>query len=187
MAEMSETRLEAAADVREGAIALSRRLRSRRTAQALSAAKLGVLGRLRREGPATAGELAAAEHQLPQSLTRVFADLERDGLISRSRDAADGRQVVFALTDPGRRALADAVAEWDAWLASAMAGLSDVEREVLRLGARLMTRLAAADPPSRLAAADPPSRLAAADPPPRSGTGDSPPGPEPSDGRGDGV
>lgn len=148
MAETDEGRLQAAAEVREGVIALSRRLRSRGTGRSLSAGKLGVLGTLRREGPRTAGELAAAEHRLPQSLTRIFAELERDGLISRSRDAEDGRQVVFTLTAAGHRTLADAVAEWDAWLASAIGELGDIEQDVLRLSARLLTRLAAADPSS---------------------------------------
>jgi hypothetical protein len=38
------------------------------------------------------------------------------------------------------------MAERDAWLASAMAGLSDTERQVLRLAGALMDRLAG-DPP----------------------------------------
>lgn len=131
-----------AARVRQGVTRLGRRLRAEWSAGALSANKLGVLSHLHRHGPATAGELAAAEHQRPQSLTRVFAELQRAGLVSRARDEYDRRQSVLAITPAGIGALARDMAERDAWLASAMAGLSDTERQVLRMAGALMDRLA---------------------------------------------
>ncbi|GAA4602139.1 MarR family transcriptional regulator [Actinoallomurus liliacearum] len=134
--------LEGAAQVRQGVTRLGRRLRAARAPGALSANKLGVLSHLHQHGPATAGELAAAEYQQPQSLTRVFAELERAGLITRMRDDRDRRQSVLAITPAGTAALARDMAERDAWLASAMAGLSDTERQVLRLAGTLMDRLA---------------------------------------------
>ncbi|MCO5972363.1 MarR family winged helix-turn-helix transcriptional regulator [Actinoallomurus soli] len=142
--------LDGAAQVRQGVTRLGRRLRAARAPGALSANKLGVLGHLHRHGPATAGELAAAEYQRPQSLTRVFAELERAGLITRIRDDRDRRQSVLAITPAGTAALAHDMAERDAWLASAMAGLSDTERQVLRLAGALMERLAGdPSPPGR--------------------------------------
>ncbi|WP_371644879.1 MarR family transcriptional regulator [Streptomyces mirabilis] len=60
---------------------------------------------MRRHGAATPGEVAAAERQRPQSLTRVFAELESDGLIARTADGADRRQSVLTLTAEGLRAL----------------------------------------------------------------------------------
>ena len=60
---------------RSGAL-LSRRLMASRGAGALSLSKLSVLGRLRREGAATATELAAYLRIQPQSLTRLLASLE---------------------------------------------------------------------------------------------------------------
>ena len=147
--------LDGAAQVRQGVIRLGRRLRAERSAGALSVNKLGVLSHLHRAGPATAGELAAAEHQRPQSLTRVFAELEREGLIARMRDGRDRRQSVLAITPAGATALARDMAERDAWLASAMAGLSPTERQVLRLAGELMDRLAGGPPaPSRPGAGD---------------------------------
>ncbi|MCO6004115.1 MarR family transcriptional regulator [Actinoallomurus purpureus] len=138
--------VQSAAQVRQGVIRLGRRLRAERSPEALSVNKLGVLSHLHRHGPATAGELAAAEHQRPQSLTRVFAELEQAGLMTRIRDERDRRQSVLAITPAGTTALARDMAERDAWLASAMAGLSDTERQVLRLAGALMDRLAD-DPP----------------------------------------
>ncbi|MFJ4845746.1 MULTISPECIES: MarR family winged helix-turn-helix transcriptional regulator [unclassified Streptomyces] len=133
--------LGAAAEIRRGATRLSRRLRAERSPGALSANKVGVLGHLYRHGPATPGAVAGADRQQPQSLTRVFTELERDGLITRAPAEHDRRQALLALTPAGHAALLADVAERDAWLASALAGLSETEREVLRLAGRLMDRL----------------------------------------------
>ncbi|MBP5939995.1 MarR family winged helix-turn-helix transcriptional regulator [Streptomyces acidiscabies] len=133
--------VEEAAEIRQGVTRLARRLRAVRTPGALSNNKLGVLGQLYRGGPRTPGELAAAEHQRPQSLTRVFAELEAEGLVARTRAEDDGRQSLLSLTDAGREALRGEVAERDEWLARAMEECTDTEREVLLLAARLMDRL----------------------------------------------
>ncbi|WP_370947276.1 MarR family winged helix-turn-helix transcriptional regulator [Amycolatopsis sp. cg5] len=134
--------LATAAGLRQGAMRLTRRMRAVRSPGALSANKLGVLSHLLRQGPSTASEVGAAEHQQPQSLTRVFAELEADGLITRQRDEQDKRQHILVLTEQGRAALTRDVGERDAWLASAMAGLSETEREVLHLAGKLMDQLA---------------------------------------------
>ncbi|MEV6129005.1 MarR family transcriptional regulator [Streptomyces violaceusniger] len=95
-----------------------------------------------RNGPMSAGALATADRQRPQSLTRVFVELQRDGLISRTRDTHDGRQQVLEITQPGREALAHDLVQRDAWLDIALAALNETERQVLLLAARLMDRLA---------------------------------------------
>ncbi|MGQ9371981.1 MarR family winged helix-turn-helix transcriptional regulator [Azospirillum sp. ST 5-10] len=137
-----------AAVLRRATVRLARRLRAERGADGLSAGKLGVLGHLYRHGPATPGDVAAAEHQLPQSLTRVFAELERDGLLTRSRNDRDSRQAVLAITAAGRAALERDAAVRDRWLAAALGGLTEAERSLLRIAAALMDRLAdsAAEP-----------------------------------------
>ncbi|MET7703161.1 MarR family transcriptional regulator [Streptomyces sp. NPDC005485] len=137
-----------AAQVRRGIVRLNRRLRQERGDGGLSPNQLGVLGHLHRCGPATPGEVAAAERQRPQSLTRVFAELEADGLITRGPGTEDRRQSVLTLTADGRRALERDMAERDAWLAAALGTLSETEREVLRLAGALMEQLADADVPS---------------------------------------
>ncbi|NUR59577.1 MAG: MarR family transcriptional regulator [Catenulispora sp.] len=121
---------------------LARRIRTVRSPAALSTNKISVLSHLHRHGPSTAGEVAASDRQQPQALTRVFAELERDGLITRRAAAADRRQSIIAITEAGSRALTEDVAERDAWLADALASLTETEREVLRLAASLMDRIA---------------------------------------------
>jgi DNA-binding MarR family transcriptional regulator len=138
---------ESAAEIRQGVTRLAQRLRAERAPGALSVNKLSVLSHLHRYGPATPGELAAADHQHPQSLTRVFAELEQEALVSRSPDPRDRRQVLLAIRPAGVRALARDMAERDAWLAGALGGLNETEREVLRLAARLMDRLADVEGP----------------------------------------
>jgi len=133
--------LDAATEIRRGATRLARRLRAERSAGALSANKIGVLSHLHHHGRATPGEIAAAERQQPQSLTRVFAELEDDGLITRTPDDRDRRQTVLALTPAGKAALQADMAERDAWLASVLNDLTETEREVLRLAGRLMNRI----------------------------------------------
>lgn len=138
------------AEIRQGVVRLARRLSAERPVEGLSLNKSSVLAHLRRNGPMSAGALAAADHQQPQSLTRVFAELERDGLISRARDEHDGRQRVLELTESGRQALAEDMAWRDAWLDVALADLTETERQVLVLAARLLRRLAdsPAEPPA---------------------------------------
>src|SRR5690348_422696 len=133
---------EAVVEIRRGVMRMARRMRASRSPDALSSNKLVVLGHLARNGPSSAGEVAASEKQRPQSLTRVFAELEESGLILRARDERDRRQAVLTITPAGIEALRRDLDERDAWLAEALGELGETEREVLRLAARLMDRLA---------------------------------------------
>lgn len=124
---------------------LSRRMRGERPQDGLPTGRLGVLAHLYRAGASTPGGIAAALRVQPQSLTRTLAALTRDGLVSRTRDAADGRSQVVALTQEGFAAMARDVTYRDDWLRRRMAAeLNDTERELLRLAAPLLERLAAA-------------------------------------------
>ena len=141
-----EERLEIAGEARRAVTRLARRLRAERPAEALSANKVAVLGHLYRHGPSTPGEITAAEHQKPQSLTRVFAELEGDGLVVRTRSDRDGRESLLDLTAAGRDLLRRDMAERDRWLAAALTGLTEAETQILRIGAALMNRIADAPP-----------------------------------------
>jgi len=121
---------------------LARRLRAVRPSDALSSNKVGVLSHLYRNGPSSPGEIAAAEHQQPQSLTRVFAELEASGLVRRTPNASDRRGAVLALTDVGVEALRHDMGHRDAWLADALTELSDQEVDMLGHAAGVMDRLA---------------------------------------------
>jgi DNA-binding MarR family transcriptional regulator len=63
-----------------------------------------VLGRLR-NGPRSAGEVAARLGISSPSLTRMLTKLEQRGLIVRSLDTSDRRRILVELTSQGRRSL----------------------------------------------------------------------------------
>jgi DNA-binding MarR family transcriptional regulator len=101
-----------------------------------------VLGRLDRDGPQGTVELAAAERVRPQSMGQTLAELEAQGLISRRPDERDKRRTLLALTDDGRRVLADDRRRREGWLAHAIEDdFSDEEREILDRAVALMARL----------------------------------------------
>lgn len=130
--------------IRRGVNLLDRRLRSEGPHDGLALGKLSILGHLTRAaGAMTPTELAAADRLQPQSLTRVLADLERDGLVARGHDGSDGRRFRITITAAGRSVLRRDMRQRDEWLARAMVQrLSSTERGVLRLAGELMDRLA---------------------------------------------
>lgn len=132
-----------ASALRRAVMRLSRRLRAERPRDGLSLAKLAILGDLRTGGPLTAGELAALQRMQPQSLTRVLAELESEGLIGRKQDSADRRRTILTITRAGTERLVRTMRERDAWLASAIeSALTPTERAPLRIAADLLDRIA---------------------------------------------
>jgi DNA-binding MarR family transcriptional regulator len=96
----------------------------------------------------SAVELAQAERLKPQSLTRVLADLEEEGLIGRTRATADKRMWIIEMTSAGRATLAHDMAARRAWLMEAMGrSLDSTEQRLLTRAAELMLRLALESPP----------------------------------------
>jgi len=139
-------RAHTATAVRGAVTRLARRLRAERPPEALSSNKVAVLAHLYRRGPSTPGDLASAEHQQPQSLTRVLAELERAGLIFRTSSLRDRRASILRISERGVEALEADMAQRDAWLAEAIADCSEAEIELLRIAAKLLDDLADADP-----------------------------------------
>ena len=138
-----------AASLRDGVLRLSRRLQGERSASGLSLTKISMLGHLTRRGPLSPSELAAADRLQPQSVTRVLAELVRDGLAQRFPDPADGRQHRLRITAAGRRALADDMRQRDEWLAGALEReLTAAERALLADAADLLARLGDSPPAS---------------------------------------
>jgi DNA-binding MarR family transcriptional regulator len=138
--------LSTARAVRRATQRLSRRLQLQRAPDGLSLTKISLLGHLARNGPMTAGALAAADRLQPQSVTRVLAELEADGHITRLLNPTDKRQRVFAISDAGRLALRQDMRLRDKWLASVMhAELTPAERDTVLHAAAILERLADAD------------------------------------------
>ncbi|WP_185759239.1 MarR family winged helix-turn-helix transcriptional regulator [Kribbella jejuensis] len=101
-----------------------------------------MLGQLHRRGSLTASEIAAAERVQPQSLTRVLASLEEQGLISRQQDVADRRRNTIELTAAGRELLKEHMQSSDDWLADAISErLNPTEQAVLQLAAGILDQL----------------------------------------------
>lgn len=109
--------VEAAHDLRVVVGQLIRRLRAE---YAFSIASLTVLGQIDRDGPSTTSSLADFERVRPQTMAQTIAELESAGLVTRSPDPSDKRQVLVALTDAGRRRLAEEASRRDTWLAQAL-------------------------------------------------------------------
>ena len=102
-----------------------------------------VLARLEREGPATTSALAAAERVRPQSMAQTVAELGAAGLVARSPDPTDGRQILIELTERGRTTLAEERARREGWLASAIESvLTAEEQETLLQALPILRRLA---------------------------------------------
>ena len=119
---------------------LMRRLRVENT---LPISHGAVLARLEREGPRTTSALAAAERMRPQSMSQTVAELGAAGLVARSPDPTDGRQILIGLTEQGQSTLADDRARRDGWLAGAIeAELTPAEQETLLRAVAILHRLA---------------------------------------------
>ncbi|MBI5105051.1 MAG: MarR family transcriptional regulator [Solirubrobacterales bacterium] len=86
--------------------ALNRLVRAH-TDYGLSITAASVLSRLT-DGPQRVTELASAEAVAQPSMTALVGRLEARGLVTRTRDQADARAVLVALTDEGRERLLDA-------------------------------------------------------------------------------
>jgi DNA-binding MarR family transcriptional regulator len=120
---------------------LVRRVRAAAAAHELSWSEAVVLGRLGNDGPATTADLARAEAVRPQSMGATIAALEERGLVERKPHPTDGRQVNIVLTAKGaavRKSSKDAKLTW---LAQAIAGLDDKDRETLFAAGRIIKRL----------------------------------------------
>ncbi|MGH6654440.1 MAG: MarR family winged helix-turn-helix transcriptional regulator [Actinocrinis sp.] len=133
---------ELAGEVRVALGQLVRKLREQSEGNDLTTSQQSVLGRLERDGPATATQLANAEGVRPQSMAKIVRVLEDAGLIGGAPDPNDGRKIVISVTETaveqfrtGRRARED-------WLARAIAAnLSPDELDQLSSMPHLVRRL----------------------------------------------
>ena len=120
---------------------ISRRARHESHSE-VAASRLSILMRLR-EGPRSPRDLAAAEGISAPSVTRTTSALLERGLIDRTPDPTDGRQVSLALTAEGERVIRDTLRRRDAWLHTRLADLSEDDVAVLRRATELLTEAAA--------------------------------------------
>jgi DNA-binding MarR family transcriptional regulator len=101
----SSPNIEAADKFHSAAIHALRHVRRDDPASGLSAARLSALSVLVFGGSRTLGELAAAEHVRPATMTRIVQALEEDGLVRREAVPSDGRVVRLHATAKGERVM----------------------------------------------------------------------------------
>src|ERR1700761_997078 len=95
-----------ASQLRNAIVRTSRALRQEAaTETGLSPATTAALATINRSGPLTPSELAELERVKRPSMTRTIACLEREGLIDRTADPADGRSSLLAINEAGRERL----------------------------------------------------------------------------------
>jgi MarR family 2-MHQ and catechol resistance regulon transcriptional repressor len=97
----------------------------------LTESQFGVLDALHHEGALSPGQLSAKLCRSSSNLTTVIANLERDGLVRRTRDPNDGRAHVVNLTARGRRLIQRLSPTHAERVARAMSALSPREQEEL--------------------------------------------------------
>lgn len=122
---------------------LHRRLRQVDNAGILTPSQSAVLNRLHREGPATQGELAAAEHVRQQSMAATLGVLDELGYLARIPDPADRRRVVISLSESGSDTVRGILQHRDEWLAQALLdALSPAELDAVTRALPLLQRVA---------------------------------------------
>ena len=112
------------------------------TGPRLSALSVLVLG----GGPRTLGELAAAEHVRPPTMTRLVQAMEQEGLVSRSPAPHDARVVRIRATKAGERVLAQARTRRLAALQTLLADLSGAELATVQHAVAILEPLVARGP-----------------------------------------
>ena len=91
----------------------------------------------------SASALASQLGILRQSLTRILADLEAEGLLTRSRDGDDGREHVLQPTPKALTLMRAEGVRRDAAMREAMLRvLTPIEIDLLLLAAKTMNKLA---------------------------------------------
>ena len=129
-----------AGELRLACMRISRRVRFESTHE-LPPHQFSVLVRLE-ETPRTPGELAEIERVSAPSMTRTVGALVERGMVARTADPSDGRQVILSLTVEGRRVLKEIRHRRDQWMTVRVKSLSPEEQDVLRRAASILSRVA---------------------------------------------
>ncbi len=129
-----------AGELRLACMRISRRVRFEST-HVVAPHQFSVLCRLE-EAPRTPGELAEIEKVSAPSMTRTVAALVERGLVERTADPADRRQVILSLTRDAKTLLKDIRRKRDAWMSVRVGHLTPEEQAILRQASAILTRVA---------------------------------------------
>jgi DNA-binding MarR family transcriptional regulator len=121
---------------------LSRRLRPTLAGTGLTPTRISVLFSIVRLGPLRLSELADVEGLNPTMLSRVIAELGREGLVQRATDPADRRAALVEATEAGRRMREQILSERSDVLSVQLGALSAAERRALEEALPILEELA---------------------------------------------
>jgi DNA-binding MarR family transcriptional regulator len=132
----------AAADrLHSAAIHLLRRVRKQDAASGVGPAQLSALSVLVFAGPKTLGELAAAEHVKPPTMSRIVAGLQRSRLIEIARDPNDARRMSIRATAKGAQIIQQGRQRRIQYLADHLGGLNRNELAQLQVASTILETL----------------------------------------------
>jgi DNA-binding MarR family transcriptional regulator len=123
------------------ALRLIRRLAKGDAAMGLSRPKASALSVLTFGGPMTLKDLAAAEQVRAPTMSRLVAELEAQGLATKTVDIGDRRVVRIAPTPKGRKLLLAGRDMRVGTLGAQLAALTPHERATLDAAAEIIVRL----------------------------------------------
>jgi DNA-binding MarR family transcriptional regulator len=129
-----------AGELRLACMRISRRVRFEST-HVVAPHQFSVLCRLE-EAPRTPSELAEIEKVSGPSMTRTVAALVERGLVERTADPVDRRQVFLSLTSDAVTLLKEIRRKRDAWMSVRVSHLTPQEQLVLREASAILSRVA---------------------------------------------
>lgn len=99
----------------------------RKQPRGMSMTAISTMFTLRREGPRRITALAELQGVTQTSMTNLVSMLEKDGMVSRRQDPADGRAALIELTDKGREFMDERRRRMTLSITGYLAGLSAEE------------------------------------------------------------
>jgi DNA-binding MarR family transcriptional regulator len=134
---------DSAAKLRMAIVRTARVLRQEAAAEAsgLTPTSTAALATIERHGPLTPSELAEIERVKRPTVTRTLGCLEREGLVERTPDPADGRSFLVSINGAGRERLRRLRGRKNAYLARRMRDLPAEEVETLERAAEILDRM----------------------------------------------
>ncbi|HJW42006.1 MAG TPA: MarR family transcriptional regulator [Rhizomicrobium sp.] len=127
--------------IHSAAIRLLRRLRNADSAAGVSAPKYSALSVLVFVGPQTLKDLAAAEQVRPPTMSRLVAELETEGFVTKQQYKDDLRVLRIAATAKGRTLLEAGRERRLAMLTDQVQALGERDRQTLARAAEILLRL----------------------------------------------
>jgi DNA-binding MarR family transcriptional regulator len=134
---------DSATQLRMGIVRTARRLRQEAASEAsgLTPTSTSALATIERHGPLTPSELATLERVKRPTVTRTLGCLEREGLVNRTPDPADGRSSLVSVNGAGRERLRRLRGRKNAYLARRMRDMPAADIAALERAAQILEQM----------------------------------------------